>query len=125
MGIHEATVSALLAASKGKDLTKVSGLWDTLAEFAKATGMEFPATRRDAIMTAASSLASVGKGRMNGSTATVTYRVAVGAAWAAAVKHAESKGATKESLKAWADDWKRLSSVSQFAKGAGSLKFEV
>lgn len=125
MGIHEATVAALLAASKGKDLTKVAGLWDTLAEFAKATGMEFPSQRRDAIMTASASLSAIGKGRMNGSSSTVTYRVAIGAAWAAAVKHAESKGATKESLKSWADDWKRLSAVSQFAKGAGSLKFEV
>lgn len=125
MGIHETTVAALVAATKGKDLTKVSGLWDTLAEFAKTTGMDFPATRRDAIMTASASLAAVGKGRMNGSSSTVTYRVAIGAAWAAAVKHAESKGATKESLKVWGDDWKRLSAVSQFAKGTGYIKFEV
>ncbi len=125
MGIHESTVSALLAASKGKDLTKVAGLWDTLAGFADATGIAFPADRRDAIMTAAGTLTATGKGRMSGGASTVTYRASVRTAWKAAVTHAESKGASKETLKAWQDDWARLASVAAFAKGTGSLKFEV
>lgn len=118
-------VKSLVESASGRDLTKVSGLWDTLAGFAGEVGMEFPSHRRDAIMTAAGTLSARGKGVMTGSSSVTRYRASIGEAWKAAVTHAEGKGASKEALKAWGEDWGTLSAVSCFAKGCAKLKFEV
>ena len=125
MKAYQLATEALVAACAGKNLTKVSGLWDTLASFAAAVGMNFPEHRREAVMTAAGSMAAKSKGTMTGGSSVTRHKASVGDAWKAAVTHAAGRGASTEDLKSWAADWQSLSAVAAFAKGTTKVKFEV